>query len=452
MINPAAFSLSSRSTLDRTMQTTRKLAIHGGSPVRTKLFPAYNPIGQEEKSAAMRVLESGNLSQFLGAWHKDFFGGPEVRAFEESWSKAFDCRHSISVNSNTSGLITAVGACGIQPGDEVIVSPYTMSASALAPILYGGIPVFADIDERNFGLCPRSVAAKITPRTKAILVVHIFGNPAKMDEIMALAAQHNLKVIEDCAQAPFAEYKGRKVGTIGHLGVFSLNYHKHIHTGEGGVITTNDDFLAERCQLIRNHGEVVVEAKGVTDFTNSYGQNYRLTEIQAAIGSEQLKKLPCLIEERLENAAYLAGRLGGIPGLTPPVTEEHSRHVYYLQAFRYSRDVLCVPRERFIAAIKAEIPSAVLREDTPLIGGGYVRPLYLQPLYQKRAAGCSFNCPKYDGTVSYDKGICPTAERMHFEELFTHEFMRPGMTRADLDDVVAAFEKVAANADALEGT
>jgi len=429
----------------------KKLAIHGGPPIRTKLFPAYNTIGQEEKAAALRVLESGNLSQFLGAWHRDFLGGPEVRTFENHWSEMFGCNHSISVNSNTSGLITAVGACGIMPGDEVIVSPYTMSASALAPVFYGGVPVFADIDENNFGLCPKSIAAKITARTKAILVVHIFGNPAKMDEIMALAAQHNLKVIEDCAQAPLAEYKGTKVGTIGHLGVFSLNYHKHIHTGEGGVITTNDSSLAEKCQLIRNHGEAAAEAKGVGDLTNIYGQNYRLTEMQAAIGIEQLRKLPRLLEQRLENAAFLAEKLSSVPGLTPPALEDHCRHVYYVQAFKYSQDVVGVPRDRFIAAIKAEIPSAVLREDTPLIGGGYVRPLYLQPLYQKRAASCSFNCPKYEGTVSYDQGLCPTAERMHFAELLTHEFMRPGMTRADLEDVVSAFEKVSGNAGELAG-
>lgn len=426
-----------------------KLALNGGTPVRTQLFPAYNTIGEEEKAAALRVLDSGNLSQFLGAWHKDFFGGPEVRAFEERWSEAFDCKHSISVNSNTSGLITAIGACGIQPGDEVIVSPYTMSASALAPILYGGVPVFADIDEDNFGLCPKSVAAKITPRTKAILVVHIFGNPAKMDEIMEIARRHNLKVIEDCAQAPLAEYKGRKVGTIADLGVFSLNYHKHIHTGEGGVITTNDDFLAERCQLIRNHGEVAAEAKGVTDFTNTYGQNYRLTEIQAAVGIEQLKKLPLLLEQRLENAAYLAEKLGSLPGITAPAIESGSKHVYYVHAFKFSQFTMGIHRNRFVEAIKAEIPSAVLREDTPLIGAGYVRPLYLQPLYQKRAVGCSFNCPKYEGSVSYEKGLCPVTERMHFEELLTHEFMRPGMKKEDLEDVVRAFEKVVAHIDEL---
>lgn len=423
----------------------KKLAINGGTPIRTKLFPAYNTIGDEEKSATLRVLDSGNLSQFLGAWHKDFFGGPEVRAFEDRWSEAFSCNHSISVNSNTSGLITAIGACEIQPGDEVIVSPYTMSASALAPILYGGVPVFADIDEHNYGLCPKSVASKVTCRTKAILVVHIFGNPAKMDEIMRIAEAHNLKVIEDCAQAPLAEYKGKKVGTIGHLGVFSLNYHKHIHTGEGGMIVTADKSLAEKCQLIRNHGEVVVEAKGVKNLVNTYGQNYRLTEIQAAIGIEQLKKLPSLIEQRLENARYLAEKLASIPGISPPIVEPNAKHVYYLQPLKFCSEVVGVNRNRFIEAVKAELPSAVLREETPLIGCGYVRPLYLQPLYQNRQVGCSFNCPKYTGSIRYDKGLCPVAERMHFEELVTHEFMRPGMSKHDLDDVVKAFEKVSEN-------
>jgi len=421
----------------------KKLAIQGGTPIRTQLFPAYNTIGKEEKEAVMSVLESGNLSQFLGAWHKDFYGGPFVQRFEKEWSKAFNVKHTISVNSNTSGLFTAMGACGVRPGDEVIVSPYTMSASALAPMIYGGVPVFADIDESNFGLSPSSIEERITPRTKAILVVHIFGNPAKMDEIMSIARKHGLLVIEDAAQCPMAVYKGQFAGTIGDIGVFSLNYHKHIHTGEGGMIVTNNEKLAEKCQLIRNHGEAVVEAKGVTDILNTHGFNFRMTEMEAAVGCEQLKKLPRLIGERIQNVEYLEAGLSSLPGLIMPVKEENSIHVYYDHAIRFNKKSFkMVSRNAFVNAIKAEIPSAVMREDTGLIGEGYVKPLYLQPLYQQRAMSCSFNCANYKGKVDYSRGICPVTERMHFEELFTHEFMRPGMKKADLDDVIQAFHKV----------
>jgi len=426
-----------------------KLAIKGGAPVRTKLFPAYNTIGDAEKKAVMQVLDSGNLSQFLGAWHKDFYGGPTVQQFEKIWAEKFNAKYAISVNSNTSGLFAAVGACGIKPGDEVIVSPYTMSASALAPVIYGGVPVFADVHPENFGLDPASIEKNITPRTKAIIVVHIFGNPAMMDEIMAIAKKHNLLIIEDCAQAPLATYKGKPVGTIGDIGVFSLNYHKHIHTGEGGVIVTNNEELAERVYLIRNHGENIVEPKGVENIWNTHGFNFRMTEIEAAIGIEQLKKLPELVEERITNVAYFAEALGQLPAITPPVIEAGSKHVYYLQAFKYNQEITGVHRNKFIEAIKAEIPSAVLREDTPLIGAGYVRPLYLQPLYQKRATYCSFNCGKYEGAVSYEKGICPTAEALHFNELFTHEYMRPGMSKEDIRDVLNAFEKVYSNINEL---
>ncbi|MEO6832322.1 MAG: DegT/DnrJ/EryC1/StrS family aminotransferase, partial [Chitinophagaceae bacterium] len=171
------------------------LAIKGGKPVRTQLFPAYNTIGVEEKNAAIEVLDSGNLSQYLGAWTPDFLGGPKVRAFEAAWAEAIGVKHAVSVNSNTSGLFTAIGALGIQPGDEVIVSPYSMSASAIAPLVYGGIPVFADIDPVTFCMAPASIEACVTERTKAILVVHIFGHPADMDAIMDIARRHNLAVI-----------------------------------------------------------------------------------------------------------------------------------------------------------------------------------------------------------------------------------------------------------------
>ena len=422
-----------------------KLAILGGKPVRTSFFPAYNTIGLEEKIAVNKVLDKGNLSQFLGSWHKDFYGGPNIRLLEESWSNLIGVNYSISVNSNTSGLFSAIAACGIKPGDEVIVSPYTMSASAIAPLIYGAVPVFADIDIDNFGLCPNSVESKITERTKAILVVHIFGNPAKMDEIMQIAKKHNLFVIEDCAQAPLAKYKDKYVGTIGDIGIFSFNYHKHIHTGEGGIVTTNNENLAKKIQLIRNHSENSVSAMNFDKEMNLYGFNYRMTEIDAAIGIEQIKKLPFLIEERIENANIFADKIGQIPGIKAPIIEKNSKHVYYKQPFRFDQNKIGIHRDKFIEAIKAEIPSAILREDTPLIESGYVRPLYLLPIFQNKTTHCSFNCSKYNGTVDYSKGSCLNVEKLHYDELFSHEYMRPGMSKHDIEDVVNAFYKVIEN-------
>jgi perosamine synthetase len=426
-----------------------KLAINGGTPLRTKLFPSYNTIGEEEKEEVMKVMNKGNLSQFLGAWHKDFYGGPKVQEFESDWKVVFKTKHAITVNSNTSGLFAAIGACDIGPGDEVIVSPYSMSASAISPLVYGAVPVFADIHQDNYGLDPISIESRITPRTKAILVVHIFGNPAKMDEIMTIAKKYNLFVIEDCAQSPLATYKDKYVGTIGDIGVFSLNYHKHIHTGEGGVLITNNDELAEKLQLIRNHGENIVEPKNIPNASSLFGFNFRMTEIEAAIGIQQLKKLPNLIDERIVNANYFSKNLGQLSGITPPVIEEDCKHVYYKQPFKFDQDLVGVHRNKFIAAIKAEIPSAILREDTPLIEAGYVKPLYLLPVFQQRTFKCSFNCEKYKGEINYNIGYCPNVEKMYSDVLFSHEYMRPGLSQNDLEDVVNAFYKVFENIDEL---
>ena len=426
-----------------------KLAIKGGTPVRTKLFPAYNTIGDEEKQAVMKVLDSGNLSQYLGAWTHDFLGGPTVRQFEENWSSMIGVKHSVSVNSNTSGLFTAIGAIGIQPGDEVIVSPYSMSASAIAPLVYGGIPVFADIHPDTYCMDPLSIEKCITPRTKAILIVHIFGNPADMDAIMALARKHSLYVIEDCAQAPLGKYKGKNVGTIGDLGVFSLNYHKHIHTGEGGMITTNNPALADRCQMIRNHAENVTAPREITDLTNLIGFNYRMTEIECAIGIEQLKKLPQLLQQRLDNVAFLDKKLAAFPALSvlPPATEG-SVNTYYVYPVKFDKLIAGIDRNVFVEALKAEIPSAVLRETAPLIGAGYVKPIYLQPIYQQKAAW-AYNPALYSEKIDYSKGLCPVTERMHFEVLFTHEYMRPGMKEEDMMDVIRAIEKIFDNKNEL---
>jgi len=275
-----------------------KLAINGGSKTINTKFAAYNSLGEEERLAVDRVMRSGVLSAFLGVWHKDFYGGPKVQEFEKMATKYFGVKHAITVNSWTSGLIAAVGALDIEPGDEIIVSPWTMAASATAILHWNAIPIFADIEEDTFNLDPDSVEANITPHTKAIMAVDIFGHSADMDSLRKIADKYNLKIISDTAQSPGAMYKGKYAGTLADIGGYSLNYHKHIHTGEGGIIVTNDDKLAERLQLIRNHAEVVVEAKGVEKINNMIGYNFRLGEIESAIGIEQLKKLKKFTKSR----------------------------------------------------------------------------------------------------------------------------------------------------------
>jgi len=436
------------------MSNFSTLALLGGKPVRNRLFPAHQVIGEEEKAAVVRVLESGILSRFLGAWHPDFFGGPEVQAFERTWADLCQVKCGISVNSCTSGLYAAVGAAGVQPGDEVIVSPYTMAASATAALIFNGVPVFADIDPRTYSLSAETIRPRISERTKAIIIVHIFGQCADMDPIMELAREHNLIVIEDCAQAPFATYKGRPAGSLGHMGVFSLNYHKHIHTGEGGMVTTDSEGLAERVQLIRNHAEAVVEKKGVSDLTNMIGFNFRLGELEAAIGLEQLRKGPQLISQRKENVRYLESRIGQLPGLSMPEVGAAQDHVYYVHALDYDERAVGVPREKLVQALKAELPATELREgEGPLMGMGYVRPLYMLPLFRQPVAAAGPDAPiaraHAAGHVSYGDGLCPAAEEAHFSRVITHELMRPGMQRADLDDVAAAFHKVWDNLDQL---
>jgi len=421
------------------------LALFGAEPVRRKLYPMHNPIGEEEKRAAIEVMESGVLSQFIGGWHPDFYGGKKVQALERAWAEYVGAKYAVSVNSNTSGLLAAVGAAGVGPGDEVIVPPYTMSATATAVIGYNAVPVFADIRDDIFCLDPASVRERISPRTKAMIAVHLFGHPADMDPLMEIAREHNLVMIEDAAQAPGAIYKGRKVGSLGDITVFSLNFHKHIHTGEGGIVTTNSDYYAERLQLIRNHGEAVVGDKGVTEIINTFGFNLRLTEIQAAIGLAQLEKLPFLLEQRIANADFLSKHIGELPGLQAPVVYQDCKHVYYVQPFMFDEDVVGVRRDRFVEAIAAELPTAE-GQDWHLVYSGYATPLYLQPMYQRQIAygtsGCPFKCPLYKGKVDYRKGLCPVTERIEKKQLIGTEFMRPPATSADMMDVVRAFEKV----------
>lgn len=306
------------------------LAIYGGFPVRTRPFPNYNTISDEEKAAVLRVLDSGVLSKFIGAHHQDFIGGPNVLAFEEAWQLAFQVEHAISMNSATSCLYAAVGAAGVGPGDEVIVSPYTMSASATAALIYGAVPIFADIDPNTLCITAETIEKKITKKTRAIIVVDLFGYPADITAIRKIADKYSLFIIEDSAQAPMAYRKNNIAGTNADIGIYSLNYHKHIHTGEGGVAVTNNKELSNRLKLIRNHAESVVEDMEYTNIGNMIGFNYRMTEIEAAIGIEQLKKLPQLVQVRQIIGEHISKALEDNPVFTTTKFDNNIKHAYYV--------------------------------------------------------------------------------------------------------------------------
>ena len=387
-----------------------ELALFGGPKTVTKTFSPYNSIGQEEIDAVKSVVESGVLSEFFGSWDSKFFGGKKIQELERAWEKSFDVKHAVTVNSNTSGLIAALGAIGVEPGDEVIVSPWTMSASATSILVWNGIPVFADIEDETFNLDPISVERNITSYTKAIVVPDIFGHAADLDAIMRIADASGLKVIEDSAQAPGAFYHGKPVGTIADIGVFSLNYHKHIHTGEGGVCVTNNSNLAERMQLIRNHAEAVVEDKGVSDLSNMIGFNFRMTEIEAAIGIEQLKKMKELVGERVHSAERLTMGLNDLNGLRLPIIKDECTHVYYVYPLLLDESMVGVNRDLVVDALRAE---------GLLIAGNYCN-LHLLPMYKNKQAygknGFPWTSDTYKGKVSYKKGICPVAEQLQDEK------------------------------------
>jgi dTDP-4-amino-4,6-dideoxygalactose transaminase len=421
-----------------------KLALFGGPKAVHEAIAPYNPIGAEEVEAARKVVESGSLSRFLGSWHPQFYGGEKVRAFEAAWAEHFGARHAVSVNSATSGLIAAVGAIGVEPGDEVIVSTWTMSASATAILVWNAIPVFADIETETFNLDPAAIERCITPQTKAIMVIDIHGHPARLDEIMAIARKHRLKVIEDCAQAPHARYGKRYAGTIADIGVFSLNFHKHIHTGEGGLCVTDEPELADRLQLIRNHAEAVVGDKGTADISNMIGFNFRMCEIEAAIGIEQLKKLPRLVEGRQEMAEAISARIKGLAGLRTPVVRPGCTHSFYKYALLLDTNQLGVSRTQILSALEAE--------GVPGLGSGYVN-VHRYPLYQKKIAygrnGFPWSADFYRGNVSYAVGICPNAEKLHDETFFGIEMCEHQFTPRQIELVATAFHKVWGNLDLL---
>jgi perosamine synthetase len=387
------------------------------------MFKARNTMRPQEIIAAQRVIEAGSLSDFLGCWHQEkFFGGTSVKALESKFSKKFGVKHAISVNSWTSGLICAMGSIGLEPGDEVITTPWTMSATAMAIIHWNGIPIFADIDPDTYNLDPNSVLQAITPKTKAILAADIFGLPCDTAALSQIAKDHGLRFLTDSAQAPGAKVGDAYCGIQADIGGFSFNYHKHIHCGEGGMIVTNDDSLAKRVALIRNHAESVVDGMKVRDIANMIGFNFRMTEIEAAIAFEQLDLLDDVVNEKQKQAAILDSLLGSEPGLSIQTIPTHLTSAYYVYPIRLDTSRILDGRDMLMKKTNGNIPLM-----------GTYQNIHLLPIFQQKIAygtsGIPWTISDRNQEISYKKGICPVAE-----ELFDHSFVGIPLCSYDFSD------------------
>lgn len=287
------------------------------------MIPIAKPlIGEEEKQAILQVLDSGMLAQ-----------GPQVAAFEKAFAEMCGVKYAVATSSGTTALHVAILAHGIGRGDEVITTPFTFIASANAVLYAGARPVFVDIDPETFNLDPKQIEPAITPRTKAIMPVHLFGLMAEMDSIMEIARKYNLVVIEDACQSHGAEYKGKRAGSFG-TGCFSLYATKNITSGEGGMITTDDAEIADKCRVIRQHG------MRRRYYHDELGFNFRMTDIQAAIGLAQLKKIEHFNAARIANAQYLSTHLRGVIPPCVPAGHKHVFHQYTIRVQNGQRDGL----------------------------------------------------------------------------------------------------------------
>jgi perosamine synthetase len=410
----------------------------GGHPQNTNKFPPYNTIGDEEKKAVMEVLDSGELSGFVAGPTPAFNGGKKVQAVEKAFCQYFGTKHAVSVNSATSGIYCMLMAMGIGPGDEVITSPYTMHATASSILQCGAVPIFADIESDTYGLDPESVKKNITKNTRGILAVNIFGHPALLNELKKVAEQNRLWLLEDNAQAPAGIVEGGKfTATVGKAGVFSLNRHKTIQCGEGGVVITDDDVIAQKMRLVRNHGETVVDAMGIDDITNTIGQNLRMTEMEAAVALCQFRKLDLLNTSRIKLAERLTEGLKNINGITPPMVRKDYKHVYYFYVMKYDANITGLSREKFVKAINAE---------GYYIRAGYLRPIYLEPMFTKKICfgkdGYPFTVNSRNSEIIYEPGLCPVCEKLNDEQIILTNIIYPPLTDKDMDGFVAAVNKV----------
>ncbi|WP_029421614.1 UDP-4-amino-4,6-dideoxy-N-acetyl-beta-L-altrosamine transaminase [Alicyclobacillus macrosporangiidus] len=393
------------------LEVNEKLALHGGTPIRSTRLPyGRQAIDEADIRAVVDVLRSDFLTT-----------GPAVDAFERRIADYVGAKYAVAFANGTAALHGAVFAAGIGPGDEVITTPMTFAASANCVLYMGGTPVFADIQPDTYNIDPDAVKACITPRTKAILPVHYTGQPADMDEILSIAKRHGLMVIEDAAHALGATYKGRRIGTLGDMTVFSLHPVKPVTTGEGGVVTTNDDRLYQRLRLFRTHGitrdpSFLEDDQGPWYYEMQYlGFNYRLTDIQAALGTSQMDKLDVFIRRRAEIAKKYTEAFASMPELETPYQREDRTSGWHLYVIRLNLSALRVGRRQVYEALLAENIGVNVH---------YI-PVYHHPYYRR---------------MGYSRGLCPRAEEL-YERILTLPLF-PGMTDDDVCDVIRAVKKV----------
>ena len=333
-----------------------------------KISIAKPNFGKEEEDAVKEVLESGFIAS-----------GPKIKVFEEEYAEYIDAEHAVAVTNGTVALDVALKAFKISPGDEVITSAFSFVASGNCILFQKAKAVFADIDPKTFNIDPSDVAEKITSKTKAIIPIHMFGQPAKMDALKEIAEDNRIVLVEDAAQAHGAEYKGQKAGSIGNVGCFSFYATKNMAVGEGGMITTNDTKLADKARLIINHGQTQKYRHDIL------GYNYRMTELCAAVGSVQLKKLDGFNEKRRENAKLLSNGIRKLHGLTVPYVENDLKPVFHQYVVRVENNYSRNRDELADILTKKSIGVAV----------HYPIPIYRQRLYQK---------------IGYEKTTCPNTE------------------------------------------
>lgn len=432
--------------LDR---TNSQLALLGGPKVRDKPYPPHQTrLGEREKTLVNSVLETGVLSGFAGKFDHRWAGGEMVRKVEALVCQMYGAKHAVMFNSGTSGMHAALAAVGVEPGDEVIVPGISWTSNGAVALMQGAVPIFCDVDPVTFQMDPAKVEALITPRTKVIYPINLMGMACDLDELRAIADRHGLWLIEDNAHAFGTRYRGRWTGSVGHIGVISLNYHKVIQCGEGGIAVTDDDALALKLRLVRNHGEHVLADMADAPEYNHLGYNYRPNEIDAAISIGQFEQLAELTEIRRELGDYVSARLKNHPFITPPVVPADREMNYYVYGLKYDASVAGVHRNVFCKFINAE---------GVWLNPGYVRVMYRLPLYREKRAfgpkGFPFvpGISDRDPAAIYAEGACPVAERLLDHELMTLQWLKYPLTKADADELITAVDKVTQHMDEVRG-